>query len=231
MNIFMKLILLLSLTISANSFAQYASSEDLRQRYPTIDDGSTRSENKEILCPFWRLIERSGSLDALDKAKGSDVVISILNIARKAKEFGCKFVECASVATLVSAGQQTHIETMNIASVNITKLHNARGIAHDCGLTFEKGGAKVSNKRRSQTLSRLEALSVKNQGRLVLADLMQVKKQICSDEGVEMSAPGKLEVGLIFSFLGGKDRGFIEYTDVERFLNAKMPLTKSIDKI
>ena len=218
---------------SLNSFAlaDFATSEELRMKYPTIDDGSQRVEKKEILCPFWRLIERSGTLDTINQAKESDVIISIFNIAAKAKEFGCKWVECAAVATLVSAGQNTHPGTTNMMSVNISKLHKARGIAHDCGLTFEKGGTEVSDFRRSQTLARLKVFADQKQATLTHDDLMKVKLQTCEDEDVTMSAPGELEVGLIFNFLGGKDRGFIEYSDVVRFFHAKMPLTKSIDKI
>lgn len=229
MKLFSSLFILVTLSISINTYADYATSEELRQKYPLIDDGSSRDEKKEILCPFWRMIERSGSLDALDQVKKSDVVISIYNLGKKAKEFGCQWFECSTVATLVSAGQKTHAGVTNIGSVNLSKLHTARGVAHDCGLTFEKGGEKVSKKRRDQTLSRLKSLT--KQGRLELKDLMSVKLQTCKDEGVKISTPGELEVKLIYSFLGGKDRGFIEYTDVERFLNAKMPLTKSIDKI
>ena len=57
---------------------------------------------------------------------------------------------------------------------------------------------------------------------------MKVKLDICKSQDVKISGPGKLEVELIYAYLGGRDRGFIEYDDVVRFLHAKMPLTKSV---
>jgi hypothetical protein len=230
--IFSFILIVLSLSYSV-VFAEtnYLTSKELRTKYPSIDDGSTRPENRKILCPFWRLIERSGSLDLLNKSGNTDIIISIANIAKKAREFGCKYIECATVASAVSAGQKTYPHTTKAFSVNLSKLHKARGIAHDCGLTFEKGGTAVSIKRRAQTLTRLKTKSVPQQDTLTLDDLMAVKKQICTEENVNITAAGSLEVKLIFSFLGGNDRGFIEYSDVERFLHAKMPLTKAIDKI
>lgn len=225
--------ILLSVFLSASAKAKYPTSEDLRSKYPSIEDGSHRLEKKEILCPFWRLIERSGTLDAINKSKNSDVIISIRNIVKKATEFGCEWIGCGAVATLVSAGQMTHRGTTKLFSVNISKLHRAKGVAHECGLTFEKGGKVVSDKKRAETLAKLKTISDSNStpGILSKEDLMSVKLQICKDQGVKITKAGSVEVGLIYSFLGGKDRGFIEYTDVERFFHAKMPLTKSIDKI
>lgn len=213
--------------------AQYPTSEDLIEKYPNISEASQRAEKKEILCPFWRLIERSGALDAVDRARSSDVMISIRQLTRKAQEFGCKWIECGAVGSLVSGGQLTHIGVTSPLHVNISKLHKARGVAHECGLTFEKGGTKVSEVQRATTLARLKKLSdAKNvPGILHEEDLMKVKLQICQEQGVKITKAGSLEVGLIYSFLGGKDRGFIEYEDVVRFFHAEMPKTKAINKI
>jgi hypothetical protein len=213
--------------------AKYPSSEDLRTKYPSIEEGAQRAEKKEILCPFWRLIERSGTLDAINTSKNSDVVISIRKLVAKATEFGCKWIECGAVATLVSGGQMTHPGTTRLLSVNISQLHKAKGVAHECGYTFEKGGKKVSDAKRAQTLSRLKKIADQNSasGTLSKEDLMSVKLEICKEQGVTITKAGSVEVGLIYSFLGGKDRGFIDYDDVERFFHAQMPLTKSIDKI
>jgi hypothetical protein len=232
-NVLQLAIILTAIFTSNLLHAKYPTSEDLRTKYPTIEDGSERLEKKEILCPFWRLIERSGTLDAINKSKNSDVIISIKNIVSKAREFGCKWIECGAVATLVSGGQLTHSGTTKLFSVNISKLHRAAGVAHECGYTFEKGGKKVSDKQRAQTLSRLKKISDNNSatGTLSKEDLMSVKLQICKEQGVKISKAGSIEVGLIYSFLGGKDRGFIEYDDVVRFFHAEMPLTKAINKI
>jgi hypothetical protein len=225
---------LITILIQSNpSFAGYLTSEDLRAKYPAITEDSKKKENKDILCPFWRLIERSGSLVDLDTSKDSDIVLSIKNLVAKASEFGCRWIECGAVANLVSAGQLTHFGTTKLSRVNISKLHKARGVAHDCGYTFLKGGTKVSKIQRFKNLTRLKILSQKNnvKGTLTNEDLMAVKLQICKEQGVQITKAGSVEVGLIYSFLGGKDRGFIEYEDVKRFFHAEMPLTKSIDRI
>mgnify|MGYP003691626331 CR=1 FL=1 len=173
---------------------KFATSEELLRKYPSISEVSNRSENKEILCPFWRLIERSGALDAAAKVRESGILISLKHIISKAFEFGCDKISCGTVATLVSAGQLTHLGTTKIGSVNISKLHKARGIAHDCGLTFEKGGTVISDLRRAQTLARLKEIADSSdiQGQLNLSDLMMVKEEICSAEKVSMSTAGKL---------------------------------------
>ncbi|MFT6631224.1 MAG: hypothetical protein ACJAS4_001173 [Bacteriovoracaceae bacterium] len=227
------MILFVTVLSSPLGHAKYPTSEDLRTKYPNIEEDAQRPEKKEILCPFWRLIERSGTLDAINTSKNSDVVISIRKLVAKATEFGCKWIECGAVATLVSGGQMTHPGTTRLFSVNISQLHKAKGVAHECGFTFEKGGKKVSNAKRTQTLSRLKKIADKNSasGTLSKEDLMSVKLQICKEQGVIITKAGSVEVGLIYSFLGGKDRGFIEYDDVVRFFHAQMPLTKSIDKI
>lgn len=227
------IIIITTILTSTLAHAKYPTSEDLRAKYPNIDENGQRPEKKEILCPFWRLIERSGTLDAINSSKKSDVVISIRKLVARAKEFGCKWIECGAVATLVSGGQMTHPGTTKLFSVNISQLHRAKGVAHECGYTFEKGGKKVSDVKRAQTLSRFKKISDNNSaaGTLSKEDLMSVKLQICKEQGVTITKAGSVEVGLIYSFLGGKDRGFIEYEDVVRFFHAEMPLTKAIDKI
>lgn len=61
-------------------------------------------------------------------------------------------------------------------------------------------------------------------GYVTLEDLRQVKDDICAQQGVSSTSPGRSEVNLIWTFLGGEVRGFIETSDVERFLNGKLPL-------
>lgn len=233
----MKYFIILSLSfLSFSTLASdFATSEELRDRYPNITDYSQRAENKKILCPFHRMIERAGLYDNKNTAKvENQVIVSISTIVKAAKEFGCKVLGCSAVTTAVSLGQNTHLRDVfnhqsSIGKVNITRLHKARGVAHECGLTFKKGGSEIDNETRSQTLMRLKNLAI--DGRLTQDDLFSVKKKICSEQNVEMTLAGKVEMELIFNYLGGKDRGFIEYEDVERLLHAKMPLTKSIEGI
>jgi len=182
-------------------------------------------ENDNILCPFIRLIERYGILTNEDSLIPQDDpnLYTITAVNRAAKKLGAGTFGVTAASKSVSVGQLTNGVT-DLGHVNVTSLHLAQGVAHDCGLTFELGGTTVSDSRRSSTLAALEALQDEN-GRLALQDLVDVKEGICADEGVEISGIEKLELMLMWTFLGGKVRKFIEYSDVERFLNAEIPLT------
>ena len=193
--------------------------EELVAKYPGIAEDTTVPENPRVLCPFLRMLTRAGIFDP-EAEKQSDLTVGIIKIATAAREFACPIVGCGGVATAVSAGQLTQFST-RIGAVNLEALHKAVGIAHECGLTFAKGGTEVSDEVRASTLASLKALA-DEQGHLRFEDLETVKLGICEAQGVEITTPGAFEIGLIYSFLGGNDRGYIEYSDVELFLNAKL---------
>ena len=46
-----------------------------------------------------------------------------------------------------------------------------------------------------------------------------------------MSLGGETEVKLIYTYLGGKERGYVTQSDVDRFLNATMPEYKTSEYI
>lgn len=194
----------------------------LIEKYPDIAENTDRPENKNVLCPFLRMLERAGIFDP-EKEKQSSLTVGIIKIGRVAREFACPVLGCGGVATAVSAGQLSQLATKP-GSVNLEALHKAVGIAHDCGLTFALGGTEVDDAVRSRTLAELKKRS-DNEGRLEFSDLEEVKLNICNEQGVELSAAGDVEVGLIYTFLGGNERGFVDYSDVELFLNAKLPKT------
>ena len=196
----------------------------LAERYPSIDKGSTTPENKKILCPFLRLLERAGLFHP-EKEEQTALTASIIKIARSAREFGCGMLECGAVATLVSGGQATEGAVMP-GRVNLERLHQARGVAHECGLTFAPGGTEVSDQVRNNTLQRLAARS-KN-GRLGFRDIMAVKLEICAEQGVELSKAGGTEVSLIYTWLGGMDRGYVELEDIRSLFHAELPATISL---
>jgi hypothetical protein len=149
--------------------------------------------------------------------------VAISRITSLASEFGCSKVSCGAVAAAVSAGQLTQ-GTTHFGRVNVEALHSAVGIAHDCGLTFEKGGREVSDRVRDRTLNELKTLA-NQEGRLTLEDLRKVQLNRCNDQGVKPSKAGLLEVELIYTFLGGNEQGTILYDDVVRFLHAQLPST------
>jgi hypothetical protein len=218
-----------------HSRTYYKSSEQLVHDYPSIGEESERKENKTILCPFLRMLHRSGTFDARNPENNSQIMTTIVSLVSAAREFGCDVLACGSVASAVSAGQISHSGDLvsgqaRFGIVNLSRLHKARFVAHECGLTFAKGGTTVDDDVRKSTLARMKEISdaSSNPGELRKEDLMKVKLEICTKQNVEMSLPGEVEVGLIYSYLGGDDRGFIEYEDVVRLFHAEMPKTKIV---
>jgi len=107
--------------------------------------------------------------------------------------------------------------------VNLTDLPNGSGYAHEaCGLTFNKGEKKISDNRRNKTLSRLKPLADKK-GRLKEEDLKKVKLETCKEDGVEISFSGTVEIQLIWNYLNGGERGYVDYKEVEKLLNPEIP--------
>lgn len=190
------------------------SSEQLVERFPSIGPDSTREQNEEILCPFLRMVERAGLLDDEES-----LTVSVNTVATAAEDLGCSRVECTAIAQVASNGQ-------GISGVDLENLHEADGIAHECGFTFAEGGTAVSDEVRQATLDRLGELADED-GNLVFDDIMTVKQEICDSQGVEISGPGRTEAQLIFAYLGGVENGVIAHSDVVSFLNAEMPETKT----
>jgi hypothetical protein len=195
--------------------------ENLVLKYPGLED-TQRAENPKILCPFHRMLERAGIYDMSTDGPGP-LLVSVLKITSAAREFGCQVAQCGTVAAAVSGGQIT-TGTSSFAKVNIESLHTALGVSHDCGLSFAKGSPEVTESHRAKTLAALASLQDES-GHLRYEDLVTVKESICEAQGVRNTLPGKIEMKLIYSFLGGNIRGFIDYSDVERFLHAELPLT------
>lgn len=192
-------------------------SDELITQFPSVGPSSTRDENPKILCPFQRMLERSGLYDAeLD----SDITVSTTTVADASETFGCNSSTCGAVANQVAVGQG------HAGAIDLEMLHDAGAISHECGLTFANGGTEVSEAVRNSTLARLLELA-DSEGHLVYDDLFTVKQEICAAQGVNRTAAGTLETKLIFAYLGGVENGFITYTDVERFLHAEMPETKT----
>jgi hypothetical protein len=213
-------------------------SEQLVHDYPSIGEGSERKENKTILCPFLRMLHRAGVFDARNPENNSKIMVTLISLISAAREFGCDAIACGSVATAVSTIQVAHGGDLfrgqaRLGNVNLSRLHRARPIAHDCGFTFAKGATTVTDAVRQSTLDRLKEISnsSSNPGELTKEDLMKVKLEICKSQNVKISLAGEFEVGLIYTYLGGEDRGFVEYEDVVRLFHAEMPKTKAIDSL
>jgi len=187
-------------------------------KYPTIEQGSTRAENKKVLCPFQRMLERSGIYDA-EILPQTTLTVPVQSVSDASFEFGCATSSCGTVATTIGTLQSG-------TGIDLLRLHEAGSISHDCGLTFALNGSEVSDTVRDATLARLQSLA-DAQGHLSFDNLMTVKSEICAAQGVKMKAAEKLEVKLIYAYLAGVDKGYILASDVDRFLHATMPVNKT----
>jgi len=197
------------------------SADELAALYPQVAAGSTTPEDAEILCPFQRMIKRSGLLD--DVLADGEFEVRNRLVTEASEIFGCASGACGTFVGYASLAQG------NWNTLELNRLHEAGFLSHDCGLTFELGSITVDDSRRDFTLGRLTDLAV--DGTLSLDNLMQVKQEICDLEGVEMTIGGETEVKLIYAYLGGSERGYVMNSDVSRFLHATLPAYKSSEYI
>ncbi|NRB36933.1 MAG: hypothetical protein HRU20_00530 [Pseudomonadales bacterium] len=196
--------------------------EQLVDEYPNVEEGSSREENVKILCPFQRMLERSGIYDTAVESP-TNLTVSAVEVKDASEVFGCSTNSCGVVANLVSINQSG-------AGIDLERLHEAGSISHDCGLTFDLGGTAVSETVRTATLDSLWALA-DEEGNLVYNDLLTVKTDICTAQGVTMSSAGSTEIKLIFAYLGGVENGTISHSDVDKLFHATMPVTKTLSWI
>jgi hypothetical protein len=197
------------------------SSEELVSLFPEVGPESTRAENTDILCPFQRMLKRSGLYDNAEDGEATSLKVKTGLASEAAEVFGCDKGSCGSIITLASIAQ------WNLGKLDLSRLHEAGSLlSHDCGLTFEFGGTSVSDSQRQFTLDRLLALA-NTEGQLQFDDLITVKQEICESQGVEMTVGGETEVKLIYAYLGGVERSFIDHSDVVRLLHATMPAYKT----
>ena len=205
----------LLVTLAACENGPAPTRDEIVEKYPSVETGSLRAENIEVLCPFVRMLERSGLFD-----DEPTLIVPVSDVVNAAHEFGCASLECRTVANIAEAAQ-------GVGGVDIQNLHQAGSIAHaKCGLTFAADGTQVDDEVRQATLDRLFELS-DGDGHLVYDDIETVKLEICAEQEVDMSVSGGTEIKLIFAYLGGMEQGFVLYSDVERLLHAEMPETKT----
>ncbi|NRB42328.1 MAG: hypothetical protein HRU20_28310 [Pseudomonadales bacterium] len=193
--------------------------EALVDKYPNVEEvGGVREENVKILCPFQRMLERSGIYDLPIAGLGA-LTPSVSDVKHASEVFGCATNACGVVAHLISVEQSG-------SGIDLERLHDAGSTSHDCGLTFDLNGTEVSDAARLTTLNRLFQLA-DAEGKLIYANLLTAKTEICAAQGVTMSKAGETEIKLIFSYLGGVENGSIAHSDVEKLLNATMPIIKT----
>jgi hypothetical protein len=195
------------------------------QKFPDAAANAKTDENPKIMCPFLRLMERAKAFVRDASAPvGAIYPVEIKEIVANAREFGCSSLECGSVALLV---EQAHKKLPSYlpGHVDLGKLHLAGPVSHECGLTYDFGGDRISDKVRERTLARLAEFA-DAQGQLQWEDLFEVKLEICEDQQMPVTTAGELEIDLIYLYLGGLDRDSISLSDVDLFLHAKLPRIK-----
>lgn len=196
--------------------------DKLATDYPEVLTNSGVAENKKILCPFLRMIEKTGLIES--RSEGGSAGISTPDLVRATTEFGCSVPFCGALANGAAVAQP------GLEGVNLEALHTARAVAHECGLMFAFEGTEVDDGVRESTLNSLAELA-NEEGHLTYADLLEVKLGICESQGVQITLLGRSEVKLIFAYLGGLDRGYVTLSDVEKFFNAELPETIGSERI
>lgn len=174
--------------------------------------------NDRILCPFLRLLERYDLVDS-DMAP----LFTIGAIIEGGSILGNPKSQSLLASTGASLGQLVNGET-KFNRVNLEALHAANMISHDCGITYALGGDKLDYSVINSSIAVLTELE-DDEGHLTLEDLDALKGTICDSQGVEMTLVGYFENRLLWNFLGGNERDFIETSDVDRILHTKLPLT------
>ncbi len=214
---------LLLLTVFAFFFydnTSAPSSADLVEQHPMASASSLAEEDLSIICPFHRLLKRAGLYQTQFKQHGENVV-TVEGIKQAAEKFGCNTFDCGLIAKSVAHQQPT-----NPNQVILNRLNDVPNISHECGLQFGPGESVVNPQVRESTLKRLKQLA-NAQGQLKYEDLVTVKQEICSSQGVEKTLVGDIELKVVFAYLGGVDRGYIDHSDVDLFFHAAMPKYKS----
>lgn len=202
------------------SFNPLFDMKTMTKTYPKMfgleDDDTT--EDLMILCPMLRLMERYGIVTNRENQEKrytiSETVDGVMKLG--AAEFGTR-----ALTALVSKGQVRNRVTIP-GFVNYIFLHEVRKFSHECGLTFLKNGEIVNDEVRRNTVGALTARQDEN-GNLTFEDLKEVKLEICGSQGEIITAAGKTEIGLLFTFLGGDEIGYVKLSDVWSFLNAELP--------
>lgn len=217
--LYKKVLLFLSaVSLTAACDGPVPTREEIVAKYPDVELGSDRPENTKVLCPFLRMLQRAGLFDDV-AAFRAETAVPVRSVAKAVGEFGCATIDCGAVALVIASRQGS-------GGLDIEGLHAARGISHDCGLTFGKGETEVNPSVRQATLDRLAELA-DGDGNLVYDDILRVKLAICAAQNVVMTPGGEIEMKALFAYLGGVENGSVRLSDVESLLNATMPGTKT----
>lgn len=91
----------------SNVGATPLNSKELIEKYPSIRRDSKRPEDKKILCPYLRLIERSGLFDSEKLKNEPELIVSLRKLLSGVKDFGLRYFAGKTAATVASIGKST----------------------------------------------------------------------------------------------------------------------------
>ncbi len=164
----------------------------LVEKFPNTERPES-SDDKKIICPFLRLLKRTGLSDKeieanlkTEAGKGAVAPVTLAHLKAVTDEIGCEGSACVAVAQSVAKNQNTFTPPQ----VDIGKLFAAPPrstyndtskdrASHDCGYTFQFGDETVNEQVRITTMKRFKELADKNSGKITVEDLVTVKKEAC----------------------------------------------------
>ncbi len=193
---------------TSTSISMTGRASELAQQFPSIAPGSQAPVDHEVKCPFVRLMERAHLI-----GRGK---VSILALAKGADKLGLRGLEAFLVATLTSFGQVKHEFNQKgllaslkfLGYVDIDRLQDADGVAHD----------DLFSTDLYTTLKDLKAIADTQDGKLYAHDLADKKSTIAAALRMSVGNASQTENKLPYVLLGGLKNGYIQYTDLERFL-------------
>jgi hypothetical protein len=168
-------------------------------------------DDKKVICPFLRLLKRTGLLDkeiennlSIASDEKSVAPVSLAHLELVTGEIGCEGKACVAVAASVAKNQnslsppQVDIGRLFAAPTRASYSNQSQDRAsHDCGYTFQFGDEAVNDETRTATLQRFKEIADKNAGRISIADLVAVKKESCQRDYKIYKAKGLLPFNLV----------------------------------
>ncbi len=189
---------------------------------------ATQDMIDSVACPFWKRIVASGDLNPYIN-DSNEIVVPILTLVNKAKQFGLGRVEALAVASLVSTGQLVGVGINNFGKVNLSKLHLAKGVAHDDGFAFKPGSGIYDKEHLSETISYLNLNSTN--GKISYATLARRKQEVADNLSIDVSSASIVENKLLFAYLGGIENDGVMVSDIDKFFRGEEPATITTNEI
>mmetsp|Transcript_17905 Transcript_17905/g.27385 ORF Transcript_17905/g.27385 Transcript_17905/m.27385 type:complete len:270 (-) Transcript_17905:158-967(-) len=201
--------------------------KDLLNAFPNILSPELQPpENIEILCPFLRMAERQGVLDS--------IIITPQQTDDALVAYGSSLTSRSAYAVIhrsISGAQRippSSVSTISWPEVDLTALSQASYVTHECAFSWNNDGTYLATEEYRNLTMALVKKRANEEGRLMsFSDIVDARNEICDElQGGEErpSTIHTMELNAAWNFLGGA-RGYVEYSDWERFFFGLMPMT------